>query len=196
MTGSLHDFWQFFHTALGLGKRAHELHSGEMALRALVMYGSALVLVRLGARRFMGKSSPFDLVLSIIVGSVMSRGITGQAPFFPTLVAGATLISVHFVLAAIAFRIDSFSSLIKGKPHVLIRDGELIKSAMRRHHIGQRDLQEALRTQGKLENFKEVHLAVLERSGQISVLPSKRPMRAVELGVEEGVKTIHLEIER
>jgi uncharacterized membrane protein YcaP (DUF421 family) len=46
----------------------------------------------------MGKAPAFDMMLGIMVGSIVSRAITGNAPLVPTLAATATLIALHSVL--------------------------------------------------------------------------------------------------
>lgn len=78
---------------------------------------------------------------------------------------------MHWLFAAIAFRNDNFATLIKGKERLLIRDGEIQWSAMRKSHIGERDLLGALRSQAKLTDVNKVQEARLERNGEISVIP-------------------------
>jgi uncharacterized membrane protein YcaP (DUF421 family) len=141
-----------------------------MALRAVVIFVVGLVMVRLGDKRFLGRSTVFDALLAVILGSVLGRGINGWAPFFPTLVAGSVLVGLHWIFAAIAFRSDRFGTLVKGNSRTLIRDGEIQWDAMRKGHISEKDLVEALRTNGKLVDPHKVQLAYLERSGDISVI--------------------------
>ena len=59
---------------LGLG--SGDLSTGQMVARAILVYAAMLVIVRLGERRFLGKSTPFDFILGIMLGSVGSRAIT------------------------------------------------------------------------------------------------------------------------
>lgn len=157
-----------------LGLDAETLTILQMSLRAVVVYIAGLAMIRVGEKRFLGKSSAFDVLLSIIVGSVLSRAINGSAAFFPTLVASIILVGMHWLFAAIAFRNDNFATLVKGKERVLIRNGEIQWSAMRKSHIGERDLLGALRSEAKLSDPSEVQEARLERNGEISVIPRDR----------------------
>jgi hypothetical protein len=43
----------------------------------------------------MGEAPAFDMMLGIMVGSIVSRAITGNAPLVPALAATATLIALH-----------------------------------------------------------------------------------------------------
>lgn len=146
------------------------LNAGQMLLRAAVVYFVALVLLRVGKRRFLGRSTPFDILIGIIIGSVVSRAITGNAPFLPTLVAAAGLVFIHWLLAALTFRSRRLGALVKGDSPVLVREGEVQWDAMRRSAITRLDLEEALRTRGHRADPAEVTEARLERSGDISII--------------------------
>src|SRR5215218_7578653 len=66
-----------------------DLGAAQMALRAAVVYAAMVVVVRLGKKRFMGQATAFDVILDIMLGSVASRAITGNAPLGPALAAAA-----------------------------------------------------------------------------------------------------------
>lgn len=179
-------------TALGLG--ADDFGPVQMPLRAAVVYLSALVMVRMGEKRFFGKNTAFDLILGIIFGSVVSRAINGSAALVPTLLAGATLIGLHWALAVVSFRFSRFGTLVKGRPRTLVRDGTILRDAMRRSHLSDDDLETALREEARLKDVSRVQEARLERSGNVSVLTRSEP-RVVEVDVEEGVQTVRIRIE-
>ena len=159
-------------SALGLHETAATLSAGQMALRAIVVYGILLLFVRFGHKRFVSRSTAFDLVLAIVLGSVASRAVTGTSPLVPTLTASLTLVLLHRVIAALGYRSHRFGHVVKGNPHQLVRDGVAIEAEMRHTSISQRDLEEALREHG-VADLDEVEGAWLERSGNISVV--KKP---------------------
>ena len=72
-----------------------ELEWWQMALRAAIVFLIMVVIVRLGGHRAFAEWSAFDIVVSIMLGSILSRAITGNAPFLGTLVAGFVLILCH-----------------------------------------------------------------------------------------------------
>ena len=63
-----------------------------------------------------------------------------------------------------------FRALMCGTPAILIRNGKLQQAAMRKNRYTLDELLEQLRGQGCL-SVEEVQYAVLENSGQLSVLP-------------------------
>lgn len=178
-----------------LGLEAEDLTITQMVLRAVIVYGAALLMVRLGEKRFLGKSTAFDVILGIILGSVVSRAITGSSPFFPTLAAGFVLVGLHWLFAVIAFRSDRFATLIKGSPRTLVENGEVLWEAMRKSNIGSNDLMGALRTQARISEVGQVQVARLERSGDISVIKADSPPKILEVEVADGVQTVRIQIE-
>ena len=78
---------------LGLG--TEELSLGQMTVRVPIVYITAVIVVRLGKKRFLGKNTAFDVIIGIMLGSILSRAITGNSPFFPTLAASFVLMGIH-----------------------------------------------------------------------------------------------------
>jgi uncharacterized membrane protein YcaP (DUF421 family) len=166
----MQDLWAGLRWALGLDVAPTALTAGHMALRALVVFLVAIALVRVGNKRFLGKNTPLDIILAVIFGSTISRAITGNAPFVPTLAASLVLVLVHWVLAALSFHVPGFGTLVKGHERTLIRHGELQWDALRKAHITEHDVHEALRSKGHAADIDAVESAHLERSGEISII--------------------------
>lgn len=66
-----------------IGPDSNAINWWQMCIRGVLIFCIALLLVRVGDRRIFNKNAAFDIVLSIILGSVLSRAITGNAPFVP-----------------------------------------------------------------------------------------------------------------
>jgi hypothetical protein len=97
----------------------------------------------------MGKAPAFDMMLGIMVGSIVSRAITGNAPLVPALAATATLIALHSVLTAFADRWHGLGEMIKGRPPTRHRlRGHKDEAAMRIAEPTNRDLRDDLRHHG------------------------------------------------
>jgi uncharacterized membrane protein YcaP (DUF421 family) len=159
-----------------------------------VIYIFTLGIVRLGSKRFLGETTAFDFIVSIMLGSIMSRAVNGSAPFVPTLVAGVALLFIHWVFAMLAFHSRWFGYLVKGDAILLIKDGIIQTEGMQRAHITENDLTGALRIQTNQTDPTRVKLAYMERSGQISIIANEREPRFVTLSVEEGIQTVRIEM--
>lgn len=116
--------------------------------------------MRLGEKRFMGRATAFDVIVGIILGSIVNRAITANAPLLPALPAAAAL------------RFPRVGRLIKGQPRLLIAGGSIDEAALRREHMTINDIDEDLRGKS-VGAVHEVHEARLERNGSLSVLKAK-----------------------
>jgi uncharacterized membrane protein YcaP (DUF421 family) len=187
--------WNVIQDLLGL--QASTLTFGHMTCRAFVVYGELLLLLRLiGDRRFSGQHAAIDVVLSIILGATLSRGINGTTPFFPTLGVGLVLIGIHALLAALTFRSSRIEKLLKGQPLTLVSQGEVNQLAMRRGHITHSDLASALRLKGQSADLSQIDRASLETSGKISLRPRQTAPQVLDVAVEKGVQTIRIQVEK
>src|SRR5438552_1744718 len=119
-----------------------QLTWGHIAARATVIYLAGLVLVRLGKSRLLSRATPLDVILAFVLGSLLSRAITGTAALSGTIVAAATLIALHWAFTRLALRSHWWGRLIKGDSYILIRDGEVQWDNLRRSHISEHDLRE------------------------------------------------------
>ncbi len=187
------DLGPWIEAAFGLGQEAVDITVLQMALRAALTFAVTLAVVRLGKRRLMGGNTAFDVIVGVIIGSTVSRGLTGNAPLAPTLAAAAAIVAMHWAVSALALRAGWFSRLAKGQPLLLASEGRADPDALRRAHMTLGDLEEALRSQG-LTDIGQVAEAHLERSGKVSVVATKPEPRVLEVQVAHGVQTIRIQV--
>ena len=185
------NIWAAFCHALGIGLTGGELSAAQMGLRAAVVYLLWLAAVRFADNRLLGRYSPFDVVLAVILGAVLGRAINGSTPFFETLIAGAVLVGMHWILTILSAHSHAFGKLVKGRERLLVRNGEVQQMEMRKNHLSDRDLLEMIRLKGNVADPRSVAEAYLERNGEISVIPH-RPPHVVEVDVSAGVQTVRI----
>jgi uncharacterized membrane protein YcaP (DUF421 family) len=163
----------------------------QAVVRAVLVYFVALTLVRLGAKRALGKNTALDVVIAVMLGSVVSRGITSTG-LDTALFGGAMLVFLHWLLSVVTFHSDRLGTLLKGSPRVLVEDGVIDWKAMRRSHISEEDLLASLRSQSQLERVDDVRIARIERSGDISAIEKEGELRTVTVAVADGVQTVRI----
>lgn len=107
--------------------------------------------------------------MSIVVGSNLSRALTGSAPLLGTLAATTLLVALHWVLSHLAARSPTVSHAVEGRAVVLTDAGAVNAKVQVRHAVSEADLNEALRQVG-IERAAEARQLTLEPSGKITVL--------------------------
>src|SRR5215212_3593674 len=80
----------------------------QVAARAVVIYLIGIVIVRLGKSRLISRVTAIDVLLGFILGSLLSRGITGHASISGTALSSADIVFVHWLLTLGACRSHSF----------------------------------------------------------------------------------------
>jgi uncharacterized membrane protein YcaP (DUF421 family) len=152
-----------------VGKDIQDATLWQISVRAIVTYLFTIFLVRVGDKRFLGQNTAFDAVLGFILGSVVSRGINGSAPFVHTLVAASWLVLLHYLFSLLIYHSgDAVGALFEGHSIVLVRDGRIDRKSMEKHHITMKDLEGSIRQWGNIDSLDEVKLVTLERTGKIS----------------------------
>src|SRR5436309_6919052 len=162
--------WNSFETILGLSMEPRNLTCVQISLRGIIVFVATLAMVRLGHKRSLSHKTPFDAVLLVILASVLSRAINGSAAFFATLGGGVVLVLLHRLFAYLAFYSHGFGILVKGKPDVIMRDGQCDFRTMRRNHVSMHDLDEDMRLSAHTDDLSKIRVARVERSGDISFI--------------------------
>ena len=154
----------------GQGK---DLNILQMSLRAIVVFFIALALIRFTGMRVFGIKSAFDTCIIIMLGSVLSRAVTGASPFFPTVVASIIMMLIHKIIGRLSVSNQTISHLVKGTHLSLYKDGVLNEENLKKCSLSYGDIMEEIRldlNQDTLENIQEIFM---ERTGKISVIEKK-----------------------
>lgn len=155
-------------------------------IRTLILYFLIMTGLRLMGKRQIGELEPSELVLTMMISDLATVpmqdfGIPLLAGVIPIL----TLLALSMLLSQLSLGSLRLRELICGTPAVLIRRGVIQQEAMRKNRFTVDELLEELRSQG-ICRVEDVKYAVLENSGQLSVLPwsACQPPSAQQLGLE------------
>ena len=147
----------------------------ELVVRGVVVYAFLLILLRVTGKRQVGQLAPFDLVLLLVLSNAVQNSMNaGDNSLIGGLISATTLIGLNFIVAWATYRSRRLEAIVEGRPEVLIHNGKLFKEVLARARLTQHELHSALRQAG-CASVEEVHSAILENSGAISVVPMKRP---------------------
>lgn len=159
----------WFRTLIGPDQGAD---AQQLCVRAVLLFAFGIICIRIAGRRTFAQYSPLDIIVALIVGSNVSRVMTGKADVWPALSATLVLVILHRLLAMATMRWGVLAWLVKARPVQLIRDGEIDPQALRRANLSEEDLHAAIRME-QAEQPSDVKLAMLEGSGKVSVVHRK-----------------------
>lgn len=145
----------------------------DVVLRATVMFGIVFLLLRLLGKRELGQLAPFELVTLVVIGDLIQQGVTHN----DFSLTGATLAIGTFafwtvVIGWVSYFFPSAERYLSGEPRVIIRDGEILHSNMRRERMTVMELESEMRLAG-ISSLADVAWAILEPNGKISFIDCK-----------------------
>jgi uncharacterized membrane protein YcaP (DUF421 family) len=142
----------------------------EFVLRAVVVYVAILVMVRMAGKRTVGQFTPFDMILLVLLGTAVQNSLIGEdVSLLGGLLLAATLMTLNYAVGWISARSPRADRLIEGVPVVLAQNGHRFDGVLRQQLVSPADFDVAMRQSG-CEDIAEVRLALLETSGQITII--------------------------
>ncbi len=152
-------------------------------VRGIIAFVSLLIFARVLGKQQIAELTFFEYVLGITIGSIASTmTVDLSIKIFPQFVGLLTWVGAVLVTQWITIRWRNQSKLINGEPTIVVMEGKIMEDAMRKLRYRLSDLTEQLRIEGVF-NLDEVQYAVLEASGQLSVLkkPQNMPVTLQDL---------------
>ena len=141
----------------------------ELILRAVLVYGFVLLLIRISGKRQLGQLSAIEFVTILLISNAVQNAMNGgDNSLVGGMVLAAMLVVLSVAIAILSFKYKPFRRLVEGVPTVLIRHGEVITPHLNRELLTRDELSALLRRQG-IHQFKNVELAILESDGSLSV---------------------------
>ena len=151
-----------------------------------------LLVVRLLGKKELSQITPFDLVYLLVLGGLLEESIYDDlVTVWQVLYAIGLWAVLIYIIELIVRRFDRMRTVIKGEPSIIIKDGELDVKTLKKNKLEYEQLRTMLRQQG-IFSLQEVKYAVLEPSGQLSVLKNElsSPVTAEMLSIKPKKATL------
>lgn len=139
------------------------------AARAVGVYVLMLVVIRALGKRTVGNFSAFDLLVALMLGEIVDEIIYGDVRFIQGTVAIVAIAALTYADSLLSYSNRGAYAVLEGKPTIVVHDGEFDLQGMRRERMNEKDVLGHLRSQG-IHDMREVHLAIVENDGSVSVL--------------------------
>ena len=154
-------------------------------LRTVILYLVLIAVIRLMGKRQLGQLEPSEFVVTMLVANLASIPMQDSGvPLYTGLIPILTVLALELILAGMSLKSIAFRRLLCGKPVILIENGHILQSNLRKTRITQDELIGHLREKDVLDP-RTVQFAILETSGDLSVFPypKERPATAKQAGI-------------
>lgn len=151
------------------------------AARCIVTSLVAWLTVRMIGRRSISQMTSYDFAALMIISNVAAEPLVykiGSKAFIGSLIIGLMSIFIGWLsLTKPLYNIDS-------KPSILIANGKIFRDELKKNRINLPFLLSLLRLKG-YANVSDVEFAILEPTGNLSVLPKSqnRPVQTKDLKI-------------
>ena len=160
--------------------------------RAIVLYIIVLIVMRLMGKREIGQLQPFELAISIMIADLAATPMAETGiPLTNGIMPILGLLVMHLIISMINIKSHKAREIICGKPSMLIFRGKIDEKVLKKERFTINELEERLRD-SDIFNIGDVEYAILETSGQVTVIPkpNKRPATPEDFNIEpqyEGI---------
>lgn len=162
--------------------------------RTIFLYVFILIIFRLMGKREVGELSVIDLVVSILMAEVAAFALDDfKSPLFKVILPIIILFFIQIITAYISLKNKKFRDLVDGDPVLLIRDGVILESEMRKQRYNLDDLCQQLRENGNA-SVTDIAYAYLEPSGNLSVYQKDEKAFVYPLIIDGDIQDRHLKV--
>ncbi len=161
-------------------------------IRALILYTTTVLLLRMMGKRQIGQLQPYELVVIIMISDLAAVPMQNTGiPIFAGIIPVIILVAAEITLSFISLKSENARGLICGKPSVVIENSRIVEEELTRLRFNINDLLEQLRLKN-VPDIADVEYAILETSGQLSVIlkSQKRPIQPSDLNITPEAESL------
>lgn len=145
---------------------------------AVSVYAVVWLLFRISGKKALSQMTSFDFVLLLIISETTQAALVeNDNSMTNTFLLIATFFAVEMGLSVLKTWSPRLADVVEGRPVLVYAEGRLVDEVARHEHVDEEDILEAARLRQGLERLDQVKYAVLERSGDITVIPRADPRK-------------------
>ncbi|QBP39827.1 YetF domain-containing protein [Paenisporosarcina antarctica] len=141
----------------------------EMITRTTVTFTVLLFLARVLGKEQLSQLTFFNYVTGITIGSIAGELVAHDDTHYLNGITSLVWWSILTIFVGyITMKSDKLKEILDDKPATVIKDGKILEKELKTSRLPMGDLMMLLRLQGVF-SVKEVHYAVLETNGELSI---------------------------
>ena len=153
--------------------------------RTIVVFVALLIFTRFLGKTQVGQLTFYEYISGITIGSIAGNMLAAeQEQFYYHFYDLALFVLLAYGIAHITLKSRPLRKLIEGSPVLVIKDGEILRENMRSMRYDLDELNAQLRENGVID-IKEVHYAILENNGTMTVVKKSayQPVTRADLAI-------------
>ncbi len=154
-----------------------------LLIRTILIYIIVTAAVRLMGKRQVSDMQTSELVITLIISEVASLPLeNAERPLLNSLVPIMVIVAIELLVSLLMMKSKRFRSLICGHPIIIIKDGKMIDSQLKKLRISREDVYSLLREKD-IADESTVRWGIIEPNGTLSVLTDEA---LTDNGIQSG----------
>ncbi|MGH4052169.1 MAG: DUF421 domain-containing protein [Clostridium sp.] len=142
-----------------------------LVIRTFFLYFAVIFIMRMMGKKQIGELEPFELVIALMISDLATLPMEDiRIPIFHSVIPIITLLFLQVTTSYLELKSERARKILTGNPSILIKDGKIDIQELKYQRFNINDLLEELRLKGYF-NLSDIQYAILETSGELSVLP-------------------------
>lgn len=138
------------------------------------------IVTRIIGKKQVSQISLFDYVIGISIGNFIAEMVINEeVQFLDGVVAMFVFGIFSYIVSYITMKSINLRRMIIGVPTIIVEDGKIIESGLKKTNIDINDFLEQCRLQGYFD-INDISYAIMEASGEISILPKSNATPVVQ----------------
>ena len=143
--------------------------SGNLIIRAVVVYGAVLFLLRISGKRQLGQMSAIELVTVLLISNAVQNSMNaGDNSLVGGLLSAVILIVLSWSISMLTYRSKAARFVFEGRATLLVHNGKAIIKNLEHERLSIEELRSLLRRQG-IHHLDDIHTAILESDATLTV---------------------------
>ena len=139
-------------------------------IRVVIIYFFVILAIRIMGKRQIGDLQPGELVVTILISDLAAAPLCDpEYPLLYGIVPVAMLVALEYLVSEVVLKSLTVRRLMNGHSAVIIRNGTVDQTLLKKLRLSVDDLMEMLRGQSVFD-ISTVAYGVLETNGTLSVL--------------------------
>ena len=158
-------------------------------VRTLIIYLTLLACMRMMGKRQLGELELSELVVAVLISDMAAIPLQDIGiPLLNGLLPVFTLFCCEYLISGVIMHSIPLRKVLCGKPSILVKNGVVLREAMRKNRFTLDELCEELRGQN-VTDISKVQYAILETDGKLNAIlfPAERPVSAGQMGLQPEI---------
>ena len=162
--------------------------------RTVLIYLFLIFLMRIMGKRQLGELEVSELIVAFMLSELASSPLLNKnEPLSRSIVPILILVLLEVITAFATMKLPTLKRLLYGSPSVIIYEGKLDKSELRRPRLELGELIATARQNG-IADFSDVSCCILESDGKLSFFQRKDGAVALPVIMDKRVITKNLDL--